>query len=119
MVKKGQEVLPVDEINIEAEEYEKYLRKAYKKEDFPKPRNVFGLAKKLPVPEMEKLIYTYIEINDDNLRSLASKRALNVKEYFLKSGQIDQNRIFIVEPESLQPEKEGEFRKSRVGFKLE
>ena len=119
MVKKGREVLPVDELNIEPEEYEKYLKRAYKIENFPKPRNVFGLAKKLPIQEMEKMIHTYIEINDDDLRSLASKRALHVKEYFLKSGKIDPKRIFLAEPESIQPEGEGGFRKSSVVFKLE
>jgi flagellar motor protein MotB len=118
MVKKGDKALPLDDVTIETEEYEKYLRKAYKQEKFPKPRNFLGIAKKLPPPEMEKLIFTYIEVLDDDLRLLASKRALNVKEYFIETGQIDSKRIFLIEPEALQPEKDEGLKKSRVDFKL-
>ena len=67
---------------------------------------------------MEKLIYTYIEVTDDDLRLLASTRALNVKNHFIETGQIDTQRIFLIEPESLQPEKDEGLKKSRVDFKL-
>ena len=43
-------------MKIEPAEYAKYLKLAYKEEKFPKPRNVIGMAKDLPVPEMEKLM---------------------------------------------------------------
>jgi hypothetical protein len=76
MIKDGQKAVPVDEVIIGPDEYEPFLRKAYKEETFPKPRNALGFAKKLPVPEMEKLILAHIEINDDNLRLLASERAI-------------------------------------------
>jgi flagellar motor protein MotB len=118
MVKKGDKPLQLDEIVIESEEYEKYLSRAYKEEKFPKPRNFLGIAKNLPAPEMEKLIFTYIQITEDVLRHLASKRALTVKDYFSKSGQIDPGRIFLVEPESLLPEKDEGLKKSRVDFTL-
>ncbi len=115
---KGSEAITIDEISIKPEEYELYLGKAYKKETFPKPRNVLGFTKKLSVPEMEKLILAYIEITDDDLRLLASARALKVKDYILKSGQVDQKRIFLTEPQSLQPEEKEKLRNSRVDFKL-
>ena len=110
MANKGQAVVPVDDIIIEPEEYEKYLEIAYKEEKFPKPRNILGFAKKLPPSEMEKLIYAYIDLNDNDLRLLASRRALNVKDYLLKSGQINSKRIFLIEPESLQPEEKEKLR---------
>ena len=118
IVDDGRESVSIDEITIEPEEYEKYLRKAYKEETFPKPRNIIGFAKKLPVPEMEKLILAYIEITDDDLRLLASDRALTVKDYLLKSGQVDQKRIFLTESQSLQPEEKEKLGNSRVDFKL-
>jgi uncharacterized protein involved in outer membrane biogenesis len=118
MVKKGQAVVPVDDIIIEPEEYEKYLEIAYKEEKFPKPRNILGFLKKLPPSEMEKLIYAYIDLNDNDLRLLASRRALNVQDYFLKSGQINSKRIFLIEPESLQPEEKEKLKNSRVDFRL-
>ncbi len=118
MIEKGQAAISPGEIEIAAEEYETYLEKAYDAETFPKPRDADGLEKKLPPEEMEKLILTNILITEDELRALASKRALGVKNYFLKSGGIDIKRIFLTEPESLQPEKKDTVKNSRVVFTL-
>ncbi|HET6515317.1 MAG TPA: DUF748 domain-containing protein [Thermodesulfovibrionales bacterium] len=118
MVKKEAPAFSVDEVRVEEKEYPLYLKMAYKEEKFPKPRNIIGIAKDLPVAEMEKLMLTHIEVKDDDLRHLASLRALNVKEYILKSKQIEQERIFLLEPKSLQPEKKENLRYSRVDFRL-
>ena len=118
MVKKGQPSIPVDEVKVEPPEYEKYLKMAYKEEKFPKPKNILGMAKDLPAPEMEKLILTHIEIKEGDLRNLASQRAMKVKDAILKSGQVESERIFIVEPKSLAPEKKEKLKDSRVDFKL-
>jgi flagellar motor protein MotB len=118
MVDNGETTVPVDEVTIEPGEFEKYLKRAYEEEKFPKPRNVLGLAKELSSAEMEKLIYAYIEINDDDLRQLASRRALKVKDYFLANGQIDPKRIFLIEPESPIPDEKDKLKKSRVEFTL-
>jgi hypothetical protein len=118
MVKKGQPAVPVDDVKIEPPEYEKYLKMAYKEEKFPKPRNILGMAKDLPAPEMEKLMLTHIEIKEGDLRTLASQRAMKVKDAILKSGQVEPERIFILEPKSLGPEKKEKLKDSRVDFKL-
>ena len=118
MVRRGETGVPLDEIVIAPEEYEKYLTKAYKEEKFPKPKNILGMDKKLPPPEMEKLMYTHNVISSDDLRLLASKRALAVKDYFLSAGGVEPDRIFLVEPESIQPEKKESRRDSRVDFTL-
>ena len=118
MVKKGQPAIPVDEVKIEKQEYEKYLKMAYKEEKFPKPKNVIGMAKDLPAPEMEKLMLTHIEVKESDLRTLASQRSMKVKEAILKSKQVEPERVFIVEPKSLAPEKKEKVKESRVDFKL-
>jgi uncharacterized protein involved in outer membrane biogenesis len=118
MVKKGQPVVPVDDIKIELPEYEKYLKMAYKEEKFPKPKNVIGMAKDLPAPEMEKLMLTHTEIKEGDLRILASQRSMRVKDAILKSGQVEPERVFILEPKSLAPEKKEKIKDSRVDFKL-
>ena len=87
MTKKGQPAVPVDEVKIEPAEYEKYLKMAYKAEKFPKPKNFIGMAKDIPVPEMEKLMLTHTEVTEGDLRTLASQRAMKVKDVILKSGQ--------------------------------
>ena len=118
MLKAGSTAIPVDEVKVEKGEYPKYLKMAYKAEKFPKPRNIIGIAKDLPVPEMEKLMLTHIEVKDDDLRMLASQRALTVKDYILKSKQVEPERVFLVEPKSLQPEKKEKLSDSRVDFRL-
>ena len=117
-VKKGSPEIPVDEVIVEPQEYEKYLTMAYKAAKFPKPRTIVGLLKTLPVPEMEKLMLTNIKITDDDLRALAHQRALNVKDLIMKSGQVTADRLFIVEPKSLTPEKKENLKNSRADFSL-
>jgi hypothetical protein len=117
ILKKGQPSVPVDEVKIESPEYPKYLKLAYKEEKFPKPENIIGMAKDLPNPEMEKLILTHIVVNESDLRTLASQRSSRVRETLVKNG-IEAERLFILEPKSLSPEKRDKIKDSRVDFKL-
>jgi len=117
--KKGGADVSLDDIKIEPDEYSKYLALAYKKETFPKPRNILGFAKDLPDPEMEKLILTHIEVTDDDLGELAKQRAEAVEGYLLQTGQIAPERIFLVEPETLSPEKKDNLKGSRVDFTIQ
>lgn len=118
MVKQNLAVASVDDVKIEPQEYEKYLTQAYRAEPFPKPRTVIGLVKTLPVEEMEKLMLTHAVIKEDDLRMLANRRAAAVRDEFLKSGQVEPERIFMIEPKSLVPEKKEKLKDSRVEFKL-
>jgi uncharacterized protein involved in outer membrane biogenesis len=118
VVKRGEPAIPVDDVKIEPAEYGKYLKMAYKEEKFPKPRNFLGIAKDLPNPEMEKLMLTHIEIKEGDLRTLATQRAMKVKDAIFKSGQVEPERVFILEPKSLAPEKKEKVKDSRVDFKL-
>jgi uncharacterized protein involved in outer membrane biogenesis len=118
MVKKGPPGVPVDEVKIEPPEYEKYLKLAYKAEKFPKPKNAIGMTKDIPVPEMEKLMLTNTEVNEGDLRALAAQRAMKVEDVILKSGKVEPERVFILEPKSLAPEKKEKIKASRVDFKL-
>jgi hypothetical protein len=118
LTKKGSGIVPVDDIMVESTEYEKYLRMAYDAEKFPKPRNIVGLAKTLPVPEMEKLMLTNTVVKDEDLRALANQRATNAKDAILKPGKITSDRVFVVEPKTLTPEKKENLKNSRVDFRL-
>ncbi len=117
-LKQGQPSIPADELNLEPAEYEPYLKLAYKADTFPKPRNILGLAKDLPVPEMEKLMLTHIQITDDDLRLLASQRAMKVKDAILQSNKVEPERLFIIAPKSLAPEKRDTLKQSRVDFRI-
>jgi hypothetical protein len=98
LVKKGESAPSLDKVTVEPSEYEQYLTRAYKEAKFPKPRNVIGLVKELPVPEMEKLIVTNTEITDDDLLQLASERAAVAQEYLINTAQVSADRVFLVSP---------------------
>ncbi|MCX8109971.1 MAG: DUF748 domain-containing protein [Syntrophorhabdaceae bacterium] len=118
MIKQGQKAVPLEEVKIEPNEYDKYLKMAYDAEKFAKPKTAVGLTKTLPASEMEKLIYTHIEIKDEDLRALANQRAGFVKESLLKTGKVTVDRVFIIEPKTLAPEKKDKLKDSRVDFSL-
>ena len=118
LLKKSSENITVDDVKIEPQEYEKYLRLAYKAEKFPKPRTMIGLEKTIPVDEMEKLMLTNTEVKNEDLRSLAAQRSARVKDAILKTGQVEAGRLFVVEPKSLTPEKKEKLKESRVDFTL-
>ncbi|MCX8023122.1 MAG: DUF748 domain-containing protein [Syntrophorhabdaceae bacterium] len=118
MMKRNMAKVPVDDVPIEEGEYQRYLRMAYRAEKFPKPRNIIGMVKDIPVAEMEKLMLTHIEVTEGDLRNLASNRAMRVKEEILKTEGIGSERIFIVEPKSLVPDRKPKIKESRVDLKL-
>jgi hypothetical protein len=117
-IRKGEKATPVEEVVIGADEYEKYLKAAYGAETFPKPADAGGRAKELPVPEMEKLILTHTEVTDNDLRHLASRRALRIRDAILQSKEITPDRVFILETKTLSPPKKESLKESRVDFNL-
>jgi len=118
LVRKGEKVESVDDVTIEKQEYDRYLKRAYSAEKFPKPRNIIGLEKGLPNEEMEKLMMTHITVKEDDLRLLAMKRAEAVSEALREKGEFEPGRIFVVEPKTLEPEAKKDVKKSRVDFRL-
>ncbi len=118
IAKKGGEVIPLDDVDIKPEEYERYLTMAYKDEKFPKPKNVLGMDKSLPVVEMEKLMRANIKITDEDLRELAAERAIAAERYLIKTGKVGPERVFLLEPKATAPEQKKEVKDSRVDFTL-
>lgn len=83
---------------LSAEEYKTYLTRVYKAAKFPKPRNMIGLPKDLPVEEMEKLILANTAVGDEDVRSLAKRRAENVQVWLIEEGKVAPERLFLVPP---------------------
>ncbi len=127
MVKKGESVDPAS-LAVTAEEYPALLKRVYKDERFPKPRNAVGLQKDLPVEEMEKLMITNAQVTDDAMTELGNQRAQAVKEWLLKTGQIPQERVFLLaakvgaagakEPAAPDAKDAPKAKTSRVDFSL-
>ena len=97
-VKKGVEAGSVDDVELNPEEYEKYLTLAYKEEKFAKPKNVVGLTKSLPVPEMEQLMLANINAGDGEMRELAEGRAVAARDWLVGPGGVSGDRVFVLEP---------------------
>lgn len=102
-------------IEIGPDEYVTYLTRAYKAAKFPKPRNVIGLQKDLPVEEMEKLMLANLPVTDDDVRALAMRRAEAVQGWLVEQGKVPLERIFLLPPKVEATEKDSA---SRVDFSL-
>ena len=114
MVAKGQSVLPGG-VEVSKDEYPTLLKRAYSDEKFKKPRNLIGLAKDLPVAEMEKLMATNAQVTDDDLTVLGNQRAQTVKDGLLAKG-VPTERVFLLASKpSTSTDKQGP---SRVDFSL-
>lgn len=118
LVKRGTAVKSVDEVTVAPEEYEKYLRRAYKEAKFPKPRNAIGFVKDLPVDETEKLMLTHVQVSDDDLLKLANERAQAVKDALTGGGLVAPERVFLVAPKLESPKPDDKRLGSRVDFSL-
>ena len=121
VMKQGATSVSLETMTIETDEYAKYLRMAYQKETFPKPRNLIGFAKDLDVPEMEKLILTYIQVTEEDLRQLAMHREQRVKDYLL-NAQIEPGRMFLVGAQAdsdRKDKKDSRLKDSRVDFVIQ
>lgn len=88
----------VDAVTVDGAEYEKYLRRAYDEEKFAKPRNWLGIARELPIGEMESLMLEHVSVTDEDLRQLANARAQAAKEWLVTAGQVPAQRVFLVAP---------------------
>ena len=118
LVKEGKlpEGTGEEDVTVPDEEYADYLWEVYREADFPKPRNFIGLTRKLPVSEMEKLIYTNTTVTENDLAELAQARALGVQNFLIREGQLAQERIFLQESDiTTVPDKEN-LSRARVEF---
>ncbi len=118
LVKQGDAARSVDDVKIEPQDYEKYLRRAYKEGKFPKPRNFIGMQKDLPVEEMEKLMLTNTAVSDDDLIQLANQRGQTVKEALTRSGEVVPERVFLIAPKLEAAKADASAKGGRVDFAL-
>ena len=70
------------------------LKEVYRRADITKPRDLAGLAKDLPAPEMEALLLANIPVTEDAMRELAVQRGVAVKDY-LGAQQLPVERLFL------------------------
>jgi uncharacterized protein involved in outer membrane biogenesis len=88
---------------VTPDEYPQLLKAVYKRADFPKPRNLIGMAKDLPVPEMETLLLANLPATEANMQDLAVQRGVVVRDY-LASLKLPLERLFLGAAKAVPPE---------------
>ncbi|MFZ6875081.1 DUF748 domain-containing protein [Undibacterium sp. Di27W] len=107
-----------EDIVITDVEKAKYVEEVYQAEKFTKPRNAVGMAKTLPTAEAEKMILANTQVTPDALRSLAQKRADNVRDYLEDVSGIERERLFLIAPRLNADGIKDKGSPSRVDFSL-
>lgn len=89
---------PADTAPVQAAEYPALLKEVYRRADMPKPRNLVGMAKDLPVPEMEALLLAHLPAATEDLATeLATHRSQAVKAYLFEQ-KLPEERLFLAAP---------------------
>ena len=86
----------LETVQITPDEYNKYLKRAYKAANFDKPRDLLGLNKSLPPDEMKKLMIANTKVTDADLKQLAEARAKAVRKAL--SAKIAPARLVVAAP---------------------
>jgi hypothetical protein len=118
MMKKGEGAPSIEQVSVSTDEYQKYLKMAYR-EEFPKE----GLKKldfisKTPPEEMKNRLLSTIHVTDEDLRALAFDWGMKVKAALLESGKVEPRQLFILEPDIAGLGDAGKSKKNGVILKL-
>ena len=97
IVRGGDPAPSLEEIQLSAEEYPRFLKQAYRRADFDKPRNAIGMVKDQPVDEMERRLLAHVQLDEGALRTLADQRAHAARDWLIANG-IGADRLFVVAP---------------------
>lgn len=111
---KGGEMPGIDKIEIMPQEYSRLLNTVYRKEKFPKPRNLIGLLKELPDAEMKKLIVAHTLVGEQELRQLANERVAAVRAHLIGQGKLPAERLFQKADDIYKPSQKEKIPASRA-----
>ncbi len=103
-------------VSITPDEYERYLRRAYKHADVEKPHNVLGLNKSLEPDDMRALLETNVKTDDAAMRDLAERRAAAVRDWL--KGKLADSRYAMKDPKLTPEGIDDKGKTTRVEFGL-
>ena len=63
-------------------------------------------------------MFTHIEVTDEDLHELAKQRAVAVRDYLLKTGQLLVGRLFLVEAKSIFAQQKDAVKGSRAELSI-
>ncbi len=97
-------------------EYPELLEAVYRRADLPdKPRNLVGMAKRVPTDEMERHLLASIAVSEQTMRELAEARGTAVRDH-LAEHRLASDRLFLG---GVRTRAEGEDWKPGVEMKLD
>jgi len=99
----GAAVADQNPLPVTPEEYPVLLKAVYKRADFPKPRNLIGMTKDIPVPDMEALLLANLDASEAAIQALAVKRGVAVRDH-LASLKLPMERLFLGAAKAVPPE---------------
>ena len=88
---------------VSAQEYPDLLKAVYRRGAFAKPRNLIGLTKDIPVPDMEALLLAHLDASESAMQALAVRRGVAVRDY-LSSQKLPTERLFLGAAKAVPPE---------------
>ncbi|MBB6186915.1 DUF748 domain-containing protein [Rhodanobacter sp. MP7CTX1] len=104
-------------VKVTPDEYEGYLKRAYKHDDFKsKPHNLIGLQKSLEPDEMHSLMETNVPVDAKAMHDLAERRATAVQTWL--HGKVDDKRISLKDPKLTAEGIDDKGKTTRVDFGL-
>ena len=119
LTRAGGESVDPTKVTISDQERPALIATVYSDEKIPdKPRNVVGMAKTVPAPEMEQLILKNLPASADDLRALATDRAAAVRNHLENSGKVARDRLFLIEPKLTAAGIQDKGAPTRVDFSL-
>jgi hypothetical protein len=119
LTRAGGESVDPGKVTISDQERPALIATVYSDEKIPdKPRNVIGIAKSIPAPEMEQLILKNLTATPDDLRALANARAAAVRDHLEHTGKVPRERLFLVEPRLTAEGIKDKGAATRVDFSL-
>lgn len=90
-------------VAVEPAEEPALLAAVYRRADITKPRNLIGLARELPLPEMRALLLAHITVDESSARELAVQRGVAVRDY-LAGRELPAQRLFLGAAKAVPPE---------------
>ena len=119
LTRSGGDSVDPTTVAITEQERPALIAAVYADEKIPdKPRNLIGIAKTLPAPEMEQLILKNLTATPDDLRALATARATAVRNQLEANGKVPRERLFQVEPRLTADGIKDKGAPTRVDFSL-
>jgi hypothetical protein len=118
LVRSGEPPASIEVVEVSAAEYELLLTRAYKAAEITKPRNAIGFPKDLPRAEMETLLLENAKVTDEDLRSLADRRAQVVRATLTDGEHVPPERVFLVAPRLDAEGVKDKGKPTRVDFAL-